>query len=1218
MDRVLSTVVLLAVFSTSLVTAQVPPPAEFVEPQSRTLPAPFPVPLVDQGKFDPRLKGLLAPAGIRTEIVAEAPTVVNPVAMTFAPDGTLFVAEWRADPVHNAWFEFAETFRYRDGSTRQVATMKKFTFDPIKVLKRNPKTGLYDSFEPIIVEELPSTLLYHDGWLYTASRGSVRRYRQSRPGGKWDVRETIAQGFCGFHHHQVSGLTIGNDGLLYITSGDDDNYAEGSDGSRATVLRTGAIFRCRLDGSHLELYSLGYRNPYRDLAHDDKFNWFHADNDNEDGSKFTGCRLVHVAEGVDYGWRLRNGARCCRPDHTRGAVAGELPGKLPPMLKTGRGSPAGLLIYNDTAFPERFRNLLYYPDVYRKLTRAYRVEEHGSSFRTINEFEFLKSDDPLFRPCQMVTGPDGAIYVCDWRTDSGGAGKLWGDGVHGRIYRLTWAGDDTDAAIATRPMDSWAKLLKLSDEELVETLGSPEMSFRLLARNELIRRGPKSRDLVLARFAEEKLDEHARFVGMGVMQAAWNPEVENLFRKLLQDPSPDIRRLAADGLGLHASNQATRVQESLLKALGDEHPAVRRSAALAIGRIGVSGAADLLINAWRGQELIDPFLTDAYLRGLEALGKTGIDALLTLAQSGDKVEIARVVSAFTALRTRDAANGLSELLQSPHLTPEQRATLIRSYPNYLFDPPLSLEPLAEALAARPNETASVQIAALEVLAATENLAKPHATALMLKLLDSHNAEVRLAAIDAAQTARLTPAEPLLLKTLTTQSRDVLERVAALKALQALGSKQSEKALTDLLSHREPADLKREALRALASVSPTTARTVAEKLLEQPDPGLIGEAVIVLGNTKDGAILIGKRYLDKKLPRDLFPRVSEALRKFAADSEVAALNTQVMRGALSLSLDPTRAEQIRQRVQTHGDATKGKTLYLNTKLLACASCHRMEGVGGEVGPDLTRVWDTHTTEKILESIVHPSKEIKEGYQTYKLVTLDGRVFTGLRVSDTPAGVTIREANGRDVTVKKDDIDELSALPTSLMPDNAIAQLSYDQFIDLLAFLKSRAAQESLRGAVLSFQVATGFPPVFAKSGPLETSLDPLAAKLPQNRAWLPVTVDPPGLLALQPLLPKEPSAVYALCFVQTSKPQRVTLSILTDEPIQVWAAGQLVYERPGQKLKSPLDLEKVETELAAGWTPILLKLLPAGTFHKVGLTIQGEGIRIATQPDKPQR
>src|SRR5208337_411168 len=162
------------------------------------------------------------------------------------------------------------------------------------------------------------------------------------------------------------------------------------------------------------------------------------------------------------------------PDHVRGAIFGELPGKVPPMAKTGRGAPAGLLIYNDSRFPEHYRGLLFYPDVFRKLIRAYKVERVGSTFQVVEEFAFLKSDDPLFRPCQMVVGPDGAMYIVDWRTDSGGAGRLWGDGKNGRIYRVTWSGTREDPAIAPRSMDSWDKIGKMSDEDLLKTLASPD------------------------------------------------------------------------------------------------------------------------------------------------------------------------------------------------------------------------------------------------------------------------------------------------------------------------------------------------------------------------------------------------------------------------------------------------------------------------------------------------------------------------------------------------------------------------------------------------------------------------------------------------------------------------------------------------------------------------------------------------------------------------
>src|SRR6516164_8834845 len=95
----------------------------------------------------------------------------------------------------------------------------------------------------------------------------------------------------------------------------------------------------------------------------------------------------------------------------------------------------------------------------------------------------------------MVLGPDGAMYVCDWRTDSGGAGKLWGDGKHGRIYRISWAGTKDQPAIATRGLDTWAKIRKQTDEELLKTLESGNFSDRQQAQRELVKRGDKNKEV---------------------------------------------------------------------------------------------------------------------------------------------------------------------------------------------------------------------------------------------------------------------------------------------------------------------------------------------------------------------------------------------------------------------------------------------------------------------------------------------------------------------------------------------------------------------------------------------------------------------------------------------------------------------------------------------------------------------------------------------------
>ena len=1188
-----------------------PPPAEFAQPQSPPKPPPFAVNLVDQGAFDPKLTGYYLPEGFRLEVVIAEPDTINPVGMTFGPDGSLFVLEWRPDPVTgDKWFEVKETFRYKDGTTRQVATMKKFTTDVVKHFKYNPATGKFGPLAAIIADYLPSSILYHDDYLYLTGRGTVRRWKQSRPGGPWDITETVAQGFCGFHHHQVSGLTIGNDGLLYITSGDDDNYVEGSDGSRATVLRTGAVFRCKPDGSKMETYSLGYRNPYRDLAYDDKFNWFHSDNDNEDGSRFMGCRIMHVAEGTDFGWRLQVGARCCRPDNTRGSIAGELPGRCAPMIKTGRGAPAGLLIYHDTRMPPPYRGLLYYPDVYRKLVRAYRVQHEGSTFKIPNELEFMKSEDPLFRPCQMVTGPDGAIYVCDWRTDSGGAGKLSGDGIHGRIYRITWAGTADAPALPRRGMDSWAKLRALPDDKLVEALGSPDLTDRVEARKELVRRGPKSRGLVLKRFLSGGMSADARLVALGLLQAHWSADVEDLFRLLLlNDESPNVRRLAAEGLGLNAKSKDQRVFEALLDVLRDPDPTVRRAGALAIGRLGVDGSAESIVNAWRSDDQADAFLKDAYIRGIERLGKPGIDAVLSLAMSGDK-QFDQAVEIIIALRARAGADVIPQLLTNPHASPAQREALVRSYANYQFDPPISLEPLADYLTKHPAEPVPVVEAALEVFAVSGGLDTPKATALVLGILARPDADARLAAIRAIEASRLTAAAPKLLEMLPDTARPQAERVALVKALRVMNDRRALAPLQAILVGPHPAVVKVEALRTLAALDVVVARAAAEKLLDQPDPALLAEAVAVLSTSKDGAKLIGERFVARKLPREFFPQVSDALKKFADDPLVVKLQADVLKGGLLLSLEPGQIEKVRQMVLAKGDPKRGKEVYLNTKVLACATCHRMEGVGGSTGPDLTRVWETHTIEKLLESIVDPSKEIKEGYQTYRVTTADGQTLNGLKISESPKEVVIRDANGRDLRLAKDDIESIGPSRLSLMPDNAVAQLTLDQFIDLLAFLKSRKEQEGLRGLVVEVGVIGGY------GGDVRSSKPEVKAEFATKSSlkWLPVVADPNGTVDLKTAFPgTAPSGAYVRAFVYSPKKQKATAAIQAEDPVRVWVNDVSPFDRPAPLAGPPVD-ETFAIDLQAGWNVVLVKVVNAGKGHRLGLRFTGDDLRTASVPD----
>ena len=273
------------------------------------------------------------------------------------------------------------------------------------------------------------------------------------------------------------------------------------------------------------------------------------------------------------------------------------------MLTTGHAASRGLLIYNDTRFPENYRGLILCPDAGRQSSAPTRWRPKGRRSQVAAAVRLPQEQRPAVpaRP----GGPRAGRRHLRWSDRPG-------DVNHGRIYRLTWAGTKDQPALPPRGMDSWAKIAKLGDDDLVKALASDDGSDRDHARLELARRGEKNRP------RPPQTPQGRRSAGRGRASRRSAPSnrcgTATCRRRSLSvlehDSSADLRRLAADAVGLNAAKGDDDVHAVLLRALNDAAPEVRRSVALAMSHVAADGAPDNLVNTWAFDDGRDAYLRD--------------------------------------------------------------------------------------------------------------------------------------------------------------------------------------------------------------------------------------------------------------------------------------------------------------------------------------------------------------------------------------------------------------------------------------------------------------------------------------------------------------------------------------------------------------------------------------------------------------------------------
>jgi putative heme-binding domain-containing protein len=123
---------------------------------------------------------------------------------------------------------------------------------------------------------------------------------------------------------------------------------------------------------------------------------------------------------------------------------------------------------------------------------------------------------------------------------------------------------------------------------------------------------------------------------------------------------------------------------------------------------------------------------------------------------------------------------------------------------------------------------------------------------------------------------------------------------------------------------------------------------------------------------------------------------------------------------------------------------------------CATCHRLDNEGVEVGPDLVATLRNKTAEQLLTDILDPSREADPRYLNYQVVTRAGRTFSGMIAAETGSSLTLRRAEKAEDTVLRDQIEVIEATRKSVMPDGLEMQLGKQDLADLIAYLQAAGA------------------------------------------------------------------------------------------------------------------------------------------------------------------
>lgn len=193
-------------------------------------------------------------------------------------------------------------------------------------------------------------------------------------------------------------------------------------------------------------------------------------------------------------------------------------------------------------------------------------------------------------------------------------------------------------------------------------------------------------------------------------------------------------------------------------------------------------------------------------------------------------------------------------------------------------------------------------------------------------------------------------------------------------------------------------------------------------------------------------------LQKATGEDQYPEVLLDLLEVAKTSSDSGLAELATRYEQSRS-GQEGINQYRESL-TGGDLEKGRDIFFNRTDASCKRCHKIQGSGSDVGPDLSHVSKEKNREYLLESIIAPNNKIAKGYETITVAMADGKLISGILKSETEKELELATGTNQEVTIRidKEEIDDRTEAKSG-MPVDLAKVLSKRDLRDLVEFLSS---------------------------------------------------------------------------------------------------------------------------------------------------------------------